>query len=86
MKYPELLKLEQDVDWLINAYKDEKAIVTNIWALLGNPSYAELAGRSIYDLILAKDKRIQDLEAEVAVLGEDLAEEKINNSQFGVGA
>lgn len=32
---------------------EEKAIVTRIWELLGNPSYEELKGRSIYDLIIS---------------------------------
>lgn len=44
-------QLEQQVDWLINAYKEEKAIVDGIWKILGNPSYQELKGRSIFDLV-----------------------------------
>lgn len=51
MNNRDLLKLEEEVDWLITAYKEEKAIVTRIWEILGNPSYEELNGRSIYDLI-----------------------------------
>jgi len=31
--------------------RDETAIVDRIWDMLGRPSYEELAGRSIYDLI-----------------------------------
>jgi hypothetical protein len=33
---------------------DETAIVDRIWKLLGSPTYEELAGRSIYDLIKEK--------------------------------
>jgi hypothetical protein len=32
-------------------HSEEAAIVSRIWEQFGNPSYAELAGRSIYDLI-----------------------------------
>lgn len=32
-------------------FSEEEAIVTRIWEQLGKPSYAELAGRSIYDKI-----------------------------------
>lgn len=36
---------------LIRDFKEEWSIVDRIWRQLGNPSYEELNGRSIYDLI-----------------------------------
>ena len=44
------------------AYEEQRAIVAEIWRILGSPSYEQLAGRSIYDLIQAKDERIAELE------------------------
>lgn len=48
-----------------------KEVVTRIWAILGNPSYEQLAGRSIYDLITelqdskrASEERVKSLTAE----------------------
>jgi hypothetical protein len=38
---------------------EQAAIVSRIWAMFGNPSYEELAGRSIYDLIEALQARPQ---------------------------
>jgi hypothetical protein len=38
-------------DALKDELRSEQAIVTRIWEQLGNPSYASLKGRSIYDLI-----------------------------------
>lgn len=34
-----------------SAWKAEYDIVARIWEMLGNPTYEELNGRSIYDLI-----------------------------------
>jgi len=34
-----------------DSYKAERAIVARIWVQLGSPTYEELNGRSIYDLI-----------------------------------
>lgn len=36
---------------LKSALTEEKAIVSRIWAIYGNPCYESLAGKSIYDLI-----------------------------------
>ena len=32
-------------------FREEEKIVSRIWEILGNPTYEQLAGRSIYDLI-----------------------------------
>ncbi len=36
-----------------------KSTVTRIWSMLGNPSYEELAGRSIFDMIAELQKKAQ---------------------------
>ena len=38
--------------------RDETAIVDRIWDMFGRPSYEELAGRSIYDLIAELQARV----------------------------
>src|SRR5229473_4803677 len=42
---------------------EETAIVDRIWDMLGRPSYEELKGRSIYDLIAAPHKTLAEIEA-----------------------
>lgn len=49
--YAEIAELKAEVARLSTALKREREIVSRIWAQLGNPSYEELGGRSIYDLI-----------------------------------
>ena len=41
---------------------EETAIVDKIWDLFGRPSYKDLNGRSIYDLITDVQQRAADLE------------------------
>lgn len=40
-----------EIDHLRSLNKDAHAIIDRIWAIFGQPTYEELAGRSIYDLI-----------------------------------
>lgn len=47
-------------------FESEKDIVSRIWVQLGSPTYSELAGRSIYDLI-------DEMKAEIAHLKEAAA-------------
>ena len=56
---------ERELSITKEVLSEEKAIVDRIWAILGNPTYEQLAGRSIYDLIKAKDEEIQRLRLEV---------------------
>lgn len=42
---------ENEADQWRRKYEEERAIVDRIWKILGNPSYEELNGRSIYELI-----------------------------------
>jgi hypothetical protein len=49
---PGLLRIAADeIERLTADLKREEAIVDRIWAIFGSPSYEELKGRSIYDLI-----------------------------------
>lgn len=57
-------------------YEDACSIINRIWALFGTPSYAELNGRSIYDLIAGTQKENAILRARVAELEAELAEAK----------
>ena len=47
-------------------FATERAIVSRIWVQLGSPTYAELKGRSIYDLIDEMKARAEKAEAELA--------------------
>jgi hypothetical protein len=49
-------------------FATERAIVSRIWVQLGSPTYAELKGRSIYDLIDEMKARAQKAEAEAKQL------------------
>ena len=51
---------------------EERGIVDRIWDLFGRPSYAELNGRSIYDLITALQARAESLERRNHDLAQDL--------------
>src|SRR5690349_4458951 len=44
---------ERDIDHLQQLNKDAHAVIDRIWDIFGRPSYEELAGRSIYDLVEA---------------------------------
>lgn len=48
--------------------KESHAIVDRIWAIFGTPSFEELAGRSIYDLIKEQISRAEAAEARVREL------------------
>jgi hypothetical protein len=43
------------------------AIVSRIWKQLGSPTYEQLAGRDIHDMIAEKDAEIATLKAKVAL-------------------
>lgn len=45
---------------------EERAIVSRIWNLLGSPTYEELKGRSIYDLIRELQSALSEREATIA--------------------
>ena len=47
----EINQLAGERDAALRAFSEEKKIVSRIWQQLGSPSYAELAGRSIHDVI-----------------------------------
>jgi hypothetical protein len=72
--------LEEDgkeIERLDDAYRAEYAIVDRIWGMFGRPSYEQLAGRSIYDLIQSALDRAEKAEARVSELEqalEDLGE------------
>jgi hypothetical protein len=42
---------EAEIEHLKNLNKDAHAIIDRIWVILGMPSYEDLAGRTIYDLV-----------------------------------
>ncbi len=60
---------------------EERRIVDRIWAIFGSPTYEELQGKSIYDLVQAAHDESQKLqaalsnnalqEAQIAGMGED---------------
>lgn len=47
---------ERDIDHLRQLNKDAHAIIDRIWDVFGRPSYEDLAGRTIYDLVEAAAK------------------------------
>ena len=49
--------LQQLLDEAQRQFREEKNIVNRIWALFGPPSYEELNGKSIYDLITHLQQR-----------------------------
>jgi hypothetical protein len=66
---------------------EQHGIVARIWELLGSPSYEDLAGRSIYDLIeeLKADRaRASSLEAQLAGAMEDAAHTLSRSRSAGV--
>lgn len=61
-----LLKLDSAEQARDNArvlYDQEFAIVARIWTLYGNPSYDDLKGRSIFDLVKESIDRAQSAES-----------------------
>lgn len=54
--------LQKEIERLTAELKEERAIVDRIWALFGTPSYEELKGRSIYDLISELQARVEALQ------------------------
>jgi hypothetical protein len=51
---------------------EEKAIVDRIWKLFGPPTYEELKGRSIYELIQGVQKEKAELERKLADARDEL--------------
>lgn len=64
----EIHRLQAEVAELRRRYDEEVAIVNRIWAIFGTPSYEELQGKTIYDLVQAA----QDESQQVAELRESL--------------
>lgn len=50
----EIETLKRERDEARRLFDEEKAIVERIWKMLGSPTYEQLKGRSIYDLIQEK--------------------------------
>ena len=67
----EITMVTNDYFELRRELADERAIVDRIWMLLGNPSYEELKGLSIYDLITTLQTQLAAAESENAVLKAD---------------
>ena len=66
---------EPTVHELQSALTEERAIVSRIWALFGNPTYKDLGGRSIYDLVQAAIDA-KPLHTKIAELHEQLTDAK----------
>lgn len=47
----EIDKLKAEAKHLRTLNDDAHAVIARIWAIFGNPSYEELKGRTIYDLV-----------------------------------
>jgi hypothetical protein len=65
---------DAEISSLKNLYEEEKQIVTRIWEFLGSPSFEELKGRTLYDLINEKEKELQRLQTHCALLAQLLSE------------
>ena len=50
---------DAEISSLKNLYEEEKQIVARIWKFLGSPSFEELKGRTLYDLIGEKEEELQ---------------------------
>ena len=63
----------------------ERGIVNRIWAIFGSPSYKELKGRSIYDLIEAERKARKEYAIDAAYQGQraDTAEQREREALAG---
>jgi hypothetical protein len=57
-----------------NLYEEEKQIVARIWEFLGSPSFEELKGRTLYDLISEKEEELQRLQTRCALVEQLLSE------------
>lgn len=64
----EVEELKRERDGAETRYRAEYDIVHRIWKQLGDPNYAELAGRSIYDLIDGLKSRATAAESRLASL------------------
>lgn len=42
---------EREIEHLKNLNADAHAVIAKIWGILGNPTYEQLEGRTIYDLV-----------------------------------
>ncbi|KNY36069.1 hypothetical protein [Agrobacterium sp. SUL3] len=42
---------EREIEHLKNLNADAHAVISKIWEILGNPTYEQLEGRTIYDLV-----------------------------------
>lgn len=57
---------DDEIEHLKSLNKDAHAIIDKIWAIFGTPTYEELAGRTIYDMVQA----CVDRERETAAVNE----------------
>jgi hypothetical protein len=57
-----------------NQYEEEKEIVARIWKFLGSPSFEELKGRTLYDLISEKEGELLRLQTRCALMEQLLSE------------
>ena len=55
LNYMNEAEKDAEISSLKNLYEEEKQIVTRIWEFLGSPSFEELKGRTLYDLINEKE-------------------------------
>jgi len=68
----QITALKKEIAALKVELADEKAIVDRIWAIFGTPSYEELKGRSIYDMITNLQIQLAVAEEENAALKEEI--------------
>ena len=59
---------DAEISSLKNLYEEEKQIVARIWEFLGSPSFEELKGRTLYDLIREKEEELQRLQTRCALM------------------
>jgi hypothetical protein len=65
---------DAEISSLKNLYEEEKQIVARIWEFLGSPSFEELKGRTLYDIIRKKEEELQRLQTRCALLEQLLSE------------
>jgi hypothetical protein len=53
---------DNEVDMWKRKYEEERAIVDRIWKILGNPTYEQLGGKSIYELVEELKARAENAE------------------------
>jgi len=66
--------------------REQQAIVARIWAMLGSPTYEELAGDSIYDVLAKRFANEARAEARVAALEGALKKIAATRLPWGEGA